>query len=256
MMSNVLIVDDNKEMIEVLSEELGESFNTLTAMNGQQALNILHQETVHLVVTDVMMPVMDGFELCVSIKSNIELSHIPVVMLTAKNTIQSKIEGLGFGADAYIEKPFDTDYLTAQIRSLLANRKKLKDYFLQSPVANLESIAYSRSDESFVEKLNEVILENIAEPDFDVDQLARLLNVGRTSLFRKIKSLTDLTPYELINITRLKKAAQLLADADYRIYEVADMVGFRSQTNFGKNFLRQFGMTPKEYQKNKRGEKK
>lgn len=247
----ILLVDDNKELLEVLADELSESYETLLAMNGEQALTILEKEAVHLVVSDVMMPVMDGFELCKAIKSNFEYSHIPVILLTARNTLQSRIEGLGQGADAYIEKPFDMEHVQAQIANLLTNRKTLKDYFVHSPIAHLRSIANTHSDESFLEKLNEAIQANLDDQELDVDTLARLMNVGRSSLFRKIKSATDLTPNELINITRLKKAAELLAEGIYRIYEVSDMVGYSSQTNFGRNFFKQFGMTPKDYQKNK-----
>lgn len=251
MKPTILLVEDNKELLEVLADELTENYEILMALNGHQALNLLSNEAVQLVVSDVMMPIMDGFELCRTIKSNFEFSHIPVILLTARNTLQSKIEGLGLGADAYIEKPFDAEHLQAQIANLLSNRKKLKDYFVQSPIVHLKSVAHTRSDESFLEKLSEVIQANIDEQDLDVDKLARLMSMGRTSLFRKIKSITDLTPNELINVTRLKKAAELLSTGDYRVYEVADMVGYSSQTNFGRNFFKQFGMTPKDYQKMK-----
>ena len=204
-----------------------------------------------LIISDVMMPVMDGFELCKSVKSNFEYSHIPVVLLTAKNSLASKIEGIGLGADAYIDKPFDSEYLHVQIANLLANRKKLKDYFAQSPIAQLKSIAHSRSDEAFLDQLDEIIDANLDDPALQVDTLARLMNMGRTTFFRKIKSISDLTPNELINLARLKKAALLLSEGDLRVNEVSDMVGYGSQTNFGKNFSRQFGMTPKEYQKSK-----
>lgn len=251
MKPTILLVEDNKELLEVLADELNESYEILMALNGDQALNLLSNDSIQLVVSDVMMPIMDGFELCKAIKSNYEYSHIPVILLTARNTLQSRIEGLGLGADAYIEKPFDAEHLQAQIANLLSNRKKLKDYFAQSPLAHLKSIAHSRSDEAFLEQLNDVIQTNIDEQDLDVDTLARLMSMGRSSLFRKIKSITDLTPNELINLTRLKKAAELLSAGDYRVYEVADMVGYGSQTNFGRNFFKQFGMTPKDYQKTK-----
>jgi two-component system cell cycle response regulator len=251
MKPKILIIEDNKELLEVLADELEDTYETLLALNGHQALDILANKSVQLVISDVMMPIMDGFEVCKTIKSNYEYSHIPVILLTAKNTIQSKIEGLGLGADAYIDKPFDSDHLKAQIANLLANRKKLKDYFAHSPIAHLNTVAHTNSDATFLEKLNEAIQTNMDDQELDVDKLARLMNMGRTSLFRKIKSTTDLTPNELINLSRLKKAAELLANSDYRIYEVSDMVGYGSQTNFGRNFLKQFGMTPKDYQKSK-----
>ncbi|MBS1562998.1 MAG: response regulator [Bacteroidetes bacterium] len=255
MKPKILLVEDNTELLEVIADELGEHYQVLTAMNGLQAINVLKNESIDLVVSDVMMPFMDGFELCKNVKSDVELSHVPIVLLTAKNTLQSKIEGLGLGADAYIEKPFDPELLLVQIANLLDNRKKLKQHFAHSPIAQLNSVAYTRSDEFFLEKLDSTIQENIDDIELDVDKLARLMNLGRTSLFRKIKSLTDLTPNELVNITRLKKAAELLTNSDLLIYEVSEMVGYRSQTNFGRNFLKQFGMSPKDFQKVKRKDK-
>lgn len=255
MKPTLLLVDDNREMLEVLTDELSEKYRVLTALNGQQALSLLSKEACDLIVSDVMMPVMDGFELCKNIKSNFEYSHIPVILLTAKNTLQSRIEGLELGADAYIEKPFDAEHLLAQIANLLANRSKLKTYFAHSPLMHFKSIAHTRHDETFLDKLTKAILDNLDDQDLDVDKLVRLMNMSRTGLFRKIKSITDLTPNELINVTRLKRAAELLATRDYKIYEVSDMVGYGSQTHFGRNFFKQFGMTPTEYQKGKQAGK-
>lgn len=255
MKPRILLVEDNRELLEVIAEELHEDYEVLKAIDGEEALKLLSTESVQLVISDVMMPLMDGFELCREIKSNFEYSHIPVILLTAKNTLQAKIEGLSLGADAYIEKPFETEYLQAHVASLLNNRKKLKDYFVNTPFAHLKSVVHNKPDELFFEKLNHLIQTNIEDHTLDIDKLAKLMNMGRTSLFRKIKSVTDLTPNELINITRLKKAAELLSVGEYKIYEVSDMVGFGSQTNFGRIFLKQFGMTPTEYQKNKQPNK-
>jgi two-component system, cell cycle response regulator len=247
----ILVVDDNEEILEFLADELCEKYEVLTAGNGRIALEIMKEHPVQLIVSDVMMDEMDGFELCRVLKQDFEYNHIPLILLTAKNTLQSKIEGLEIGADAYIEKPFATEYLQVQIANLLANRNKLKEYFAHSPLVHIKSIAYSKSDELFLEKLNETICNNLEDAEFDVEKLAKLVNISRPTLFRKIKSITDLTPNDLINLTRLKKAAELLAEGDYKIYEVSDMVGYHSQTNFGRNFFKQFGMTPTEYQKSK-----
>lgn len=252
----LLIVDDNEEILEFIEHELTEKYTVLKAFNGQHALDILKEEVVQLVVCDIMMPVMDGFELCKIIKTNFDFSHIPVILLTAKNTLQSKIEGLELGADAYIEKPFSPEYLQVQIANLLANRAKIKEYFASSPLVHIKSIAYSKADELFLEKLNEVIYANLDDTELDVEKLARLVNMSRPTLYRKIKSISDLTPNELINITRLKKAAELLAEGNYKIYEVSDLAGFGSQTNFGRNFFKQFGMTPSDYLNMKQAEKK
>src|SRR5688572_21529498 len=256
MKPTVLIVDDNEEIIEFISEDLAETYHVLKASHGKEALEVLAKEAVQLVVSDVMMPEMDGFELCKTIKTNFDYSHIPVILLTAKNTLQSKIEGLELGADAYIEKPFSPEYLQVQIANLLTNRNKIKQYFASSPLVHIKSMAYSKADEQFLEKINESIFKNLEDTELDVEKLAKLMNMSKPTLYRKIKSLSDLSPNELINITRLKKAAELLVEGNYKIYEVADMVGYASQTNFGRNFLKQFGMTPTDYLSMKEAEKK
>ena len=247
MKPTLLLVDDNEDILSFLGEELSEKYEILKAHDGQEALRLLRQEAVHLVVSDVMMPEMDGFDLCRTIKSSIEFCHIPVILLTARNTLQSKIEGLELGADAYVDKPFSTEFLQAQIASLLVNRSKIKEYFAHSPLVHIKTIAYSRADEDFLEQLTELIVANLEDADLDIDKLARFMNMSRPTLYRKIKSISDLTPNELVTLTRLKKAAELLRQGGYKIYEVAEMVGYHSQTNFGRSFLKQFGMTPSEY---------
>lgn len=251
----LLLVDDNEEILEFLEHELNEKYTIIKAFNGREALELLKENAVQLVISDIMMPVMDGFELCRIIKTNFDHSHIPVILLTAKNTLQSKIEGLELGADAYIEKPFSPEYLQVQIANLLTNRNKIKEYFASSPLVHIKSMAYSKADEQFLEKINESIFKNLEDTELDVEKLAGLMNMSKPTLYRKIKSLSDLSPNELINITRLKKAAELLVEGHYKIYEVADMVGYASQTNFGRNFLKQFGMTPSDYLSMKEAEK-
>ncbi len=251
----ILLVDDNDEILEFLEHELNEKYSIIKALNGEEAIGLLATNAVQLVISDVMMPVMDGFELCRLIKSNFDYSHIPVILLTARNTLKSKIEGLELGADAYIEKPFSPEYLQVQIANLLTNRNKIKEYFASSPLVHIKSIAYSKADELFLEKVNDCIAKNLEDTELDVEKLAKLMNMSKPTLYRKIKSLSDLSPNELINITRLKKAAELLLEGKYKIYEVADLVGYASQTNFGRNFLKQFGMTPSDYLSMKEAEK-
>lgn len=243
----ILLIDDNEEILEFVSDDLAEKYDVITALNGAEALNILEKENIQLVISDIMMPIMDGFELCRNIKSNFEYSHVPVILLTAKDTLQSKIEGLELGADAYIEKPFSPEYLQVQIANLLSNRSKIREYFASSPLAHLKSMASTKADESFLEKLNDTIYKNLSNINLDVEQLADIMNMSRPTLYRKIKAVTNMTPHELINIARLKKAAALIAEGEYKIYEVAEMTGYSSQTHFGRNFTKQFGMSPTEY---------
>ncbi|HZF64813.1 MAG TPA: response regulator [Chitinophagaceae bacterium] len=252
----IMIVDDNDDILEFLEEELKDKYTLFKATNGKIALELLEKETIQLVVSDVMMPEMDGFELCRIVKSDVEHSHIPIILLTAKNTLQAKIKGLEIGADAYIEKPFSPEHLQAQIASLLTNRSKIKDYFAKSPLVHIKSMAYSKADEQFLELLNQAIEARIDDPDLDVEEIARTMAMSRPTLYRKIKAISNLTPNELIHVTRLKKAAELLAAGSYKIYEVTEMVGYTSQHNFSRSFLKQFGMTPTEYVSLKQAENK
>ena len=251
MLPIILLVDDNEEILEFLERILNYKYAILKAENGEDAIKILQTDAVQLVISDVMMPVMDGFELCKTIKTNFEFSHIPVILLTAKNTIKAKVEGLEIGADAYIEKPFSKEHLQAQIASLLNNRQKIREFFASSPLVHIKSIAHSKADERFLESLNNTICENIEDMELDVEKLAKFMNMSRITLYRKIKSISVLTPVEVINITRLKRAAELLSEGDHKIYEVADLVGFKSQSNFARNFLKQFNVTPTEYMHSK-----
>lgn len=255
MLPILLIVDDNEEILDFLQRMLSSKYTILKAEDGKEALKILETESVQLVVSDVMMPEMDGFELCKIIKSNFEYSHIPVILLTAKNTIQSKVEGLELGADAYIEKPFSKEHLQAQIASLLANRNMIREFYASSPLVHINSIAHSKADERFLETLNDTICGHIEEVDLDVEKLAKIMNMSRITLYRKIKAISVLTPIEVINITRLKKAAELLATGEHKIYEISDMVGFSSQSNFARNFQKQFNITPTEYMNSKMNSK-
>lgn len=243
----ILLVEDNKEILAFIQKELRTDYNILKAHNGQEALEILLKENVQLVISDIMMPVMDGIEFCRKIKTDLQYSHIPIILLTAKNTLNSKIEGLEVGADAYIEKPFAFEHLHAQISNLLTNRHKLKEYFAHSPLTHIKGIAYTKADSNFLEELNKLIYENITDIDIDVDKLAKLMNMSRGTFYRKIKGLSNLSPNELINLSRLKRAAELLAEGTYKINEVANMVGYSLLSNFSRDFHKQFGVSPSTY---------
>ncbi|RAV98931.1 response regulator transcription factor [Pseudochryseolinea flava] len=249
MKTTVLLVDDHDQILEFIQNDLADEYTVLIARNGQEALDIMDKESVQLVISDVMMPVMDGFELCKRIKSDFKNSHVAVILLTAKNTLQSKIEGLELGADAYIDKPFSPKHLRVQIANLLTNKNKIKTYFAQSPMAMMKSLAYSKADEKFLDDLQSVISTHMSEIDLDVEHLAQHMNMSRPTLYRKIKDISDLTPNELVNIARLKKAADLLAEGSHRINEIAEMVGYASSLHFNRNFQKQFGMSPSEYLK-------
>ena len=224
-----------------------EEYSVLTAMNGIEALAVLDNHYVNLVVSDVMMPQMDGFELCKTIKSDLSYSHIPVVLLTAKTNIQSKIEGLELGADAYIEKPFSVEYLLANISSLIHNREKLRQTFAKSPFVAANTMALTKADEEFIWKLNDIIQANLHNPEFSMEDMADALKMSRSSFYRKIKGVLDLSPNEYLRLERLKQAAQLLKEGKSRVNEICYTVGFNSPSYFSKCFLKQFGVLPKDF---------
>ncbi|MDR3142662.1 MAG: response regulator [Tannerellaceae bacterium] len=248
----ILIVEDNEEMKDFIGNEAGKLYNIFTASNGEEALFFLNEYCIQLVVSDIMMPVMDGFTLLKRIKTDLEFSHIPVILLTARNTMQARLEGLELGADAYIDKPFSVDILLAQITNLLNNRNSIRQYYFKSPIANMKSIAYTKADEHFLERLNGIIEEHIDNINLDVEMIADRMNLSRPTLYRKINALSNLTPNELIRLTRLKNAAELILKGEMRIYEIAEAVGFNSQSYFSRTFSRQFGMSPTEYAMNNR----
>lgn len=244
---SILIVEDNVEILNYLSRELSTTYNIIRALDGQQAVEVMQKENIQLVISDIMMPVMDGIELCRRMKNDVQFSHIPIILLTAKNSINSKIEGLEVGADAYIEKPFSMDHLTAQISNLINNRNIIKEYFARSPLTHIKGIAFSKADKEFLEQLNAIISRQIADSNLDVDMLSSMMNMSRPTLYRKIKGISDMTPNELINLSRLKRAAELLAENRYKINEVADMIGYSIPTNFSRDFQKQFGVSPSQY---------
>jgi DNA-binding response OmpR family regulator len=243
----LLIVEDDRDMRHFLYNRLKTHYNVIKASNGKIALEYLRRENIDLVVTDVMMPETDGLQLCAEIKSNVDTSHIPVIMLTAKTDIRSRIEGLGAGADAYVGKPFSMEHLLAQISNIFTNRNKVRQAFINLPAQNVVSIALTKADEVFLEKATQIIHKNLSDVSFDVNQLADALNMSRSNLHRKIKGISELTPNDFIQLVRLKKAAELLRGGVYRINEICYLVGFGSSSYFSKSFKRQFGVLPSNY---------
>lgn len=244
----ILFVEDNEDLLSFITEKLRKSeFSVFNASSGIEALKILKENIVDIIISDVMMPDMDGFEFCIHVKDTFEYCHIPIILLTAKNDIDSKIEGLTAGAEVFIEKPFSYGYLLAQIRTLLNNRMRERKAFLQRPSLPIQQSGMNKADEEFLEKVVDNIIENITDPDFGVEKLAELVFMSRSSLHRKIKALTDITPTDFIKVIRLKKAAELIHEKNYRANEVCYLVGINSPSYFNKLFQKQFNMTPKEY---------
>ncbi|CAL1516753.1 response regulator [Chitinophaga sp. MM2321] len=251
----ILLVDDEEEILDFLERMFKSRYSVLRAVSASEALEILEHEVVQLIISDVMMPGMDGFELCRIVKLNDKTSHIPLILLTAKSTMQSKISGLELKADAYIEKPFSKEHLLAQTASLLANRDNVQNYLAGSPLLHLKSKDYSKASQKFLEQLCDVINRYIEDENLGVEILAEKLNMSRMTLYRRIREVSKLTPAQLINQVRLEKAAELLVTKEYKVYEVAMKVGFQSQSNFARNFLRQFKVSPTQFLQSRRNDK-
>ena len=248
----ILITEDDDEVRCFLERELSLHFKIRTAANGKDALRVLEEEEISLVVSDVMMPEMNGFELCRTIKSQLPFSHIPVILLTALTDERQRIFGITGGADDYIQKPFHTDYVKIKIIHLLQERRKLRERLLEklrdnklllSEPEKVESI-----DDAFLRKFAEQIEAVYADPEYNVEKLSETLGLSRGHLHRKIKELTGTSPVEFLRTYRLNKATQLLRQNAYTVSEVAYRTGFSSPAYFSKCFKAVYGVTPTEYQ--------
>ena len=239
----VLIVEDNRELRETLSARLSEWYDILTAPEGRTALNLIEEKEVDIVVSDVMMPVMDGFELCRSIKGQLAYSHIPVILLTAKVTLEAKSEGMESGADAYVEKPFSIRQLRGQIDNLIRLRESFRRMVTGDTVGREVP---SGPEAGFIRAINESIEKQISEEDFSIEGLASDMAMSRTNFFRKFKALTGITPNDYLKNYRLDRAAALIRSGA-RINEAAESVGFTSSSYFAKCFKARFGVLPKDY---------
>lgn len=248
----ILITEDDDEVRGFLERELSLHFKIRTVANGKDALRVLEEEEISLVVSDVMMPEMNGFELCRTIKSQLPFSHIPVILLTALTDERQRIFGITGGADDYIQKPFHTDYVKIKIIHLLQERQKLRERLLEklrdnklllSEPEKVESI-----DDTFLRKFAEQIEAVYADPEYNVEKLSETLGLSRGHLHRKIKELTGTAPVEFLRTYRLNKATQLLRQNAYTVSEVAYRTGFSSPAYFSKCFKAVYGVTPTEYQ--------
>ncbi len=246
----ILLVEDSEEMRDYLADELSEKYNVFAAANGADAMNIIKQEKVDLVVSDIMMPIMDGCELCNHIKNDTDLSHVPVILLTAAIGVEKRIETLEIGADGYIEKPFPIELLMSTISNLFKNREISYKQFMNKPLTHYNSVTASKVDEEYMDKLHDFIMKHISEQDLNIENLTIQLGTSKSSLYRKLKANTGLSINEYIRVCRLKQAAELLSSQKYKINEVAFMTGFSSPSYFATCFQKQFGISPSEFVKN------
>jgi len=241
-------VEDNLEMLNFLQNNFARLYNVMIARNGNEALARLEENTIiDVIITDILMPEMDGIELCKAIRSMTMFCHIPIILLTAQTDIRSKTEGLDYGADVFIEKPFSLEFLKAQVASIIKNRTQLKEIFTTSPFIPPQSIAHNTCDIEFLTKINKIIMNNLSESVNLIETLAHDMALSRSSLHKKIKSISGMTPNDYIQLIRLKKAAELLSGSEYQICEIAYIVGFNSPSYFSKCFSNQFGMLPRDF---------
>ena len=245
----ILLVEDNRELLTYLSDVLGKYFNILQAEDGQKALEIVHDKHPDLIVSDVMMPVMNGNEMCMLLKSDIASSHIPIILLTSLNNVDSKIESFNIGADSYIEKPFDISYLIARINNLLLTRIRLKEKFAFHSNIDESETVYKSLDQELLKKAKEYILQNITNQDLSVETLARELAMSRPVLYRKLKALTDQSPQDFIRLIRLMEAKKLLLSNNLNISDVAYETGFADPKYFSTSFKKFFNTTPTQFVK-------
>ncbi|MEP0305240.1 MAG: DNA-binding response regulator, partial [Maribacter dokdonensis] len=242
----ILIVEDNTELRIYLKNKLRADYTVVEAENGKIGLQIALKGIPDIIITDVIMPEMDGFEFCKQIKEDLKTSHIPVIMLTAKAMSSDKIKGIDSGADAYLNKPFEMKLLKSYINRLIESRQQ----FLENNINDKNKITLldntSNLDKTFMQKVLDYVNENLGEPDLNVEHLADDMSLSRSQLYRKIKAITGMTANELIRKIRLKKAKQMIESGSDSISEVGFKVGFSSASYFSKCFKNEFGILPTE----------
>lgn len=241
----VMVVEDNHEIRDYICQSLSPDFSTCQAANGEEALTFLNTRNPDIIISDVMMPVMDGMELTRKLKENFATSHIPIVLLTSKSSVDDQIAGVELGADAYITKPFNSDYLKAVTKNLVDQRRNVIAKFRDNKTIDPATLKVNSKDEEFLEKLVAYVEENYSE-DFTIEQLADVLCVSRTVFYNKVKGLTGLSPVEFVRQLKLKIAAHLLTQG-YNVSEAAIKVGFSDARYFSRQFKALFGYLPSKH---------
>jgi DNA-binding response OmpR family regulator len=245
----VLLVEDNEELLKLMTELLSSHYKILTAIHGVDALKKVMDNSVDILISDVMMPEMDGLELCRTLKSDLVTSHIPVILLTAKSSTRDRVDCYNAGADGYISKPFDLKVLEARINNFISTKKRKQQQFKADVEINISTLEYPSLDEEFLKEAVQLLEQNLTEYDFDINSFAEGLKMSKSSLYRKIKTMTGLSPIEFIRNIKLKHACRMLKQTSMTISEVAYASGFSDPKYFATCFRAEFGMTPRNYQK-------
>ena len=246
----ILIIEDNQDVRNYIRESIGEQYDVEMAKDGEEGVKKAFELIPDLIISDVMMPFKDGYEVCKILKKDIRTSHIPVILLTAKASDESIVEGLDKGADDYIIKPFNTDILLARIKNLIELRRQLQLRIQRQKMLLPQEIEVSSMDEIFLKELQDLVEKNLADPEFDIELMSKKLLMSRSSLYRKITALTGESPKQFVQSYRLKRGAQLLKANFGNVTEVAFEVGFSSTAYFTKCFKEKFHTLPSAYQAN------
>lgn len=252
---SVLIVEDDEDIRHFLREYFEKRYRIFEAANGKEALDVANHAHPDIIISDIMMPEMDGIDFCKTIRDNIRTSHIPVILLTAKSSLTHHKEGIGIGADAYITKPFSPEILDLTVHNLLQSRENLMRFYRNLFAQENGNIPKEGStiDEKFLHSIYKILKDNLDKPDFNVNELCDALNMSRSLVYKKIKTLTGLSPLEYIRSLRLQEAAKLLKTKQYKIFEVVYMVGFTDAKYFRRCFIKEFGFSPSDFIKQTEG---
>lgn len=247
--NSILLVEDNEELLNLMTKLLGREYNVFTAENGKEGIIVLENEDVDLIVSDVMMPEMDGIEFCKYVKGHLEISHIPVILLTAKNKEEDRAEAYEIGADAFISKPFNLTVLHARIRNLLKYKARIAHDFKNQIVFEVKDLNYTSLDEDFIQRAINCVNNHLEDPNFDQAQFADEMLTSKSTLYKKLKSLAGLNTSSFIRNVRLKAACRIMEEKgiNIRVSELAYAVGFNDPKYFSSCFKKEFGMLPSEY---------
>ena len=243
----ILIVEDDDDMRHYVGSILAQEYRLLEASNGRQGFQLAQQNIPDLIISDIMMPKMDGIELCRRLKNDENTSHIPIILLTAKGSEEAQVEGLETGADAYVTKPFSQAVLKARLANLLESRRRLQAHFQEDPSIPLQRITSNPVDEKFLKRAVDIVEAHLADYDFAIGEFSSSMHMSHSTLYRKIKALTGQSPSVFIRTIRLKRAAELLKAGHYNVSEVAYQVGFLEMSYFSRCFKRQFHCNPSQY---------
>ncbi|MDQ2721480.1 MAG: response regulator [Bacteroidota bacterium] len=244
---HILLVDDNKELLGFLKQTFEKDYHIYEAENGNSALEIATEKIPDLIISDVMMSGMNGIQLCKSIKERFETSHIPFIILSAKDALNTKIEGMESGADFYFAKPLSIDLLLLTVKNVFEQSEKLKLRYTNNYLSEATELAHSEKDKEFIQQLLTLIEDHIQDPDLDVDFLCKHFYISRTKLYQKIKSISDQSVGEFIRTFRLKKAIQIMTHETIPLNEVVDRTGFQSNSNFSRTFKKEYGKSPLQF---------